>query len=124
MKKLFIIGLLCLMLMPATVYAGNAHITWEAPTTNTDGTELTDLAGYYLYHGIASDDYYEKIDLGAMICPLGKCDLNYPITGNETHYFRATAYNTSGYESDKSNQGEKKSMTIPEAFTITVEPDV
>jgi ABC-type glycerol-3-phosphate transport system substrate-binding protein len=29
----------------------SATLTWDAPTTNVDGTPLTDLAGYKVYYG-------------------------------------------------------------------------
>jgi hypothetical protein len=31
-----------------------ATLTWDAPTTNADGTPLTDLAGYRIYYGTTS----------------------------------------------------------------------
>src|SRR5262249_61080989 len=34
--------------------AGVLEASWLAPTTNTDGSSLTDLAFYRLYHGSAS----------------------------------------------------------------------
>jgi fibronectin type III domain protein len=30
---------------------GAATVSWEAPTTNTNGSPLTDLAGYRIYYG-------------------------------------------------------------------------
>ena len=30
---------------------GNATLSWEAPTANTNGSALTDLAGYRIYYG-------------------------------------------------------------------------
>ena len=30
---------------------GSATLSWEAPTTNTNGTALTDLVGYHIYYG-------------------------------------------------------------------------
>src|SRR5262249_26760802 len=34
--------------------AGILDATWTAPTTNTDGSPLTDLASYLLYYGIST----------------------------------------------------------------------
>ena len=42
-----------LLLAPAA-RAGYLDLTWEAPTTNVDGTALTDLAAYRVYFGITS----------------------------------------------------------------------
>ncbi len=37
-----------------TAFAGTITLAWDAPTTNTDGTPLTDLAGYKIYYGPTS----------------------------------------------------------------------
>ncbi|MCF6236512.1 MAG: putative Ig domain-containing protein [Gammaproteobacteria bacterium] len=34
-----------------------ATISWTAPTKNEDGTELEDLAGYYIYYGTKEGEY-------------------------------------------------------------------
>lgn len=50
------LGLLLGVLMLVPVYAGYT-VTWTAPTENTDGSPLTDLAGYNLWclHAYKSD---------------------------------------------------------------------
>src|SRR4030095_13728861 len=35
----------------ARVEAASVSLSWGAPTTNADGTPLTDLAGYHIYLG-------------------------------------------------------------------------
>lgn len=35
----------------ATGGPGSATLSWEAPTSNSNGTPLTDLAGYRIYYG-------------------------------------------------------------------------
>lgn len=42
---------------------GGFTLMWDAPLTNTDGTTLTDLAGYRIYVGNESGDYNEIIEL-------------------------------------------------------------
>ena len=42
--------LLVLIVVVAQALAGQAQLAWNAPTTHTDGTPLTDLAGYHLYY--------------------------------------------------------------------------
>src|SRR5262245_18596360 len=37
-----------------TALAGNLDVSWTAPTTNADGSTLTDLAGYRVYYGPTS----------------------------------------------------------------------
>lgn len=83
--------------------SNSAALSWQAPTTNVDGTELTDLAGFKIYYGKASGTYSEIIDL------------NNPITTEHTiegltegtYYFAATAYDIMGNESDYSNEVSK-----------------
>ena len=38
-------------------------MAWDTPTTNTDGSPLTDLGGYKLYYGAASGIYDHSIDV-------------------------------------------------------------
>src|SRR5262245_11127688 len=40
--------------MAAPARAGNLDVSWTAPTTNVDGSALTDLAGYRVYYGPTS----------------------------------------------------------------------
>ncbi|HZX49313.1 MAG TPA: fibronectin type III domain-containing protein, partial [Nitrospirota bacterium] len=43
--------------------AGQAILTWDPPTTNSDGSPLTDLAGYKVYYGPTSGNYSAVIDV-------------------------------------------------------------
>lgn len=80
---------------------GFAILSWDAPTTNVDGTPLTDLAGYKVYYGQSSGIYNIPIDVGNV--------LTYKIEnlGEAIWYFVVTAYDTSGNESDYSNEVSK-----------------
>lgn len=73
-------------------------LTWDAPTTNTDGTPLTDLAGYIVYYGTSSNNYTNSVNIGnstgAVISNLSP----------GTWYFAVTAYDTSGNKSSFSNE--------------------
>ncbi len=40
-----------------------ATLTWDPPTQNTDGSALTNLAGYTIYYGTASGNYTHSIQL-------------------------------------------------------------
>ncbi|GBD96777.1 MAG TPA: hypothetical protein ENG83_07545 [Nitrospirae bacterium] len=76
----------------------SATLSWDAPTTNSDGTPLTDLAGYKVYYGTSSSNYTESVDIGnttgAVVDSLSP----------GTWCFAVTAYDTSGNESDYSNE--------------------
>ena len=76
------------------LFAGSATLSWTRPTTNTDGTPLTDLAGYRIYYGTSSGNYTQSINAGNVTTYTVS-----NLTAGTTYYFVATAYDTSGYES-------------------------
>jgi len=82
----------------------NTTLSWDTPTNNTDGTELTDLAGYKVYYGTSSGVYDNVIDVADVT--------TYTLTdiAPATYYFAVTAYDELGNESDYSNEVSK---TIP-----------
>ncbi len=85
----------------------NAKLEWDAPTTNEDGTPLTDLAGYKLYYGPSSGNYTGSIDVedttSVEIATI--IDVIYEtLPVSDTVCFAVTAYDTLGNESDYSNE--------------------
>lgn len=81
---------------PTTVSSGTATLAWAAPSTNVDGTPLTNLAGYKVYYG-TTPGIYSSIDVGYLTsCELGG------LTKGQTYYFAVTAYDTNNNESDYS----------------------
>ena len=80
-----------------------ATLSWDPPTTNVDGTSLDDLAGYKIYYGTSSGNYTGMID----ITDPQKSDHTIENLASGTYYFVATAYDTSGNESDFSNEVSK-----------------
>jgi protein involved in ribonucleotide reduction len=80
-------------------FAANVTLSWDPPTTNSDGTPLTDFAGYKVYSGISSGNYTQSTDTGNVT--------SYTTTnlsGGPTYYFAVTAYDSSGNESGFSNE--------------------
>jgi len=78
---------------------GDITLSWNAPTSNEDGSAITDLSGYKLYYGTEPGIYTECIDVGSV--------LNYQINNlgiDRTYYFALTAYDTSGNESRFSHE--------------------
>jgi hypothetical protein len=45
--------ILLALLVSGSAFAGQADLTWTAPTTNCDGSSLTNLTGYALMYGQA-----------------------------------------------------------------------
>ncbi len=75
-------------------------LNWQAPTQNTDGTPLTDLAGYRIYYGVNS------ANLGNVIEVSNPGITTYVVDGltPDIWYFASTALNSQGMESDLSAQ--------------------
>ncbi len=73
---------------------GSASLSWTAPTTNIDGTPLSDLAGYKVYYG-TTPGVYTSIIVGNRTTH--QVD---GLTKGQTYYFTVTAYDTKGNESD------------------------
>lgn len=84
--------------------ADSATLSWTAPTQNTDGTALTDLAGYRLYSGTVQGGPYELA--GDVDNPSVTSFIVQPLSTG-TWYFAATSYNAIGVESAFSNEAMK-----------------
>ena len=41
-----------------------ATLSWDAPTSNTNGSALTDLSGYRIYYGSSPEQLSERIQIG------------------------------------------------------------
>ncbi len=82
---------------------GTATLSWQPPTENEDGSPLTDLAGYRIYHGQSPGQHPNIIDVAAP----GISDFTVDNLPPATHYFVLTAYNKAGLESDLSEEASK-----------------
>jgi hypothetical protein len=74
---------------------GSATLTWIAPAENTNGTPLTDLAGYHIRYGTSPDSLTQVIDLA------GSRSTAFEVSGLSpgTYYFSVSAYTSMGAES-------------------------
>ena len=85
------------------IQLGAATLTWLPPTENTDGSPVTDLAGYRIRYGQSLDGLTQVQNIAnpgittAMVENLSK----------GMWYFTVTAYNRSGIESEPSNPAQK-----------------
>jgi len=74
----------------------NVTLAWTAPTENTDGSPLTDLAGYRIYYGTDPTELTNSIDInnvGVLTYVVGNL-------AQGTWYFAVTAINSDNAESD------------------------
>jgi hypothetical protein len=85
---------------PTTVAGTSLTLGWEAPTQNSNGTPITDLAGYKIHYGTASANYTKVV---AVSNPsLSRYVLDSLESG--TYFFAITAYNSKGIESTLSGE--------------------
>jgi hypothetical protein len=82
---------------------GSATVNWTPPTTNTDGSALTDLAGYRVAYGRTVD----ALDESATVSNAGLSSYTVEGLSQGTWYFAVIAVNASGVESDLSNLASK-----------------
>lgn len=102
LKKLSIAWIVIVLCFATMAYGADVTLTWDAPTTNADGTPLTDLAGYKIYTSKAPGVYTEPaIDVGNVTT---KTLTNFC---EGIYYFVATAYDVDGNESVYSNEVSK-----------------
>ncbi len=84
--------------VPGDGGANSLMLSWSAPTTNENGSDLEDLAGFRLYYGNNSGQYSNVVDVGNFTI----VELSEMSTG--TWYMTVTAYDYYGNESEYSNE--------------------
>jgi hypothetical protein len=82
---------------------GTATVNWTIPTANSDGSTLTNLAGFRIYYGTAADSLTKMMQVS------NSGTSTYVITNlpPATWYFSVKAYTSSGTESAASNVASK-----------------
>src|SRR6185437_11818768 len=88
---------------PPPPTSGSATLHWTAPTANSDGSALTDLAGYHIHYGTSATSLSNTVDIAS------PSTLTYTMTNLKagTWYFTVSAYTNTGLESSMSNVGSK-----------------
>lgn len=101
-----------------------ARLSWEAPTTNTDGSPLTNLASYRIYRGDTAEAPLSLTAQSRAVSPPLALSQTWTGLTQGTHYFCVRAFNTDGTESACSNVASKvvAARTITRSVTITVNP--
>jgi hypothetical protein len=77
----------------------SAVLSWEAPTTNTNGSALTDLAGYRIYYGANPSKLSESVQIKTV----GVQTFEIDNLSAGTWYFAIMAVTSAGTESHLSN---------------------
>jgi len=85
------------------VTTGSANLAWTAPTENTDGTPLTDLAGYTIHYGTSAGALTQTVTVASASAT------SYTVANlsTGTYYFAVSAYSTAGTQSADSTVGSK-----------------
>lgn len=88
----------------STASSTNKSVTlsWSPPTHNSDGSSITNLAGYTLHYGTASQDYTGSIEITS------PTQTSYILSNNGfppgTYYFAISAYNAQQVSSSLSGE--------------------
>jgi hypothetical protein len=88
------------------VASGAVTLTWLPPTQNADGSPLMDLAGYRIYYGQTPN----QLDQSVTINNPGVTSFVIDNLTPAVWHFAATAYNSEGMESPRSNSTAKRVM--------------
>jgi hypothetical protein len=82
---------------PVSTLNGVATLDWKPPTENSDGSALTNLAGYKVYYGTSPDNLSQSVKLSNPGLTA------YSVTGltSGTWYFAVTSYSADGVESTR-----------------------
>jgi fibronectin type III domain protein len=83
----------------STPTSGSATLSWDAPTTDTNGQPLTNLAGYRIYYGQSQTTLSQTVNLSGTGLQTYVID-NLP---QGAWYFAIKAVNSAGVESSLSN---------------------
>ena len=109
------LGLATVVLFCQTLRA--VSLAWDSPSTNVDGSPLTDLAGYRIYYGSASKAYQSTVDVGTATSATV-----HGLEPGQNLYFAVTAYNSESNESPFSPEvvwnSDVNSDGIPDSWEL------
>lgn len=117
------LGITCQVSTPAG--PGTAVLSWTAPTQNTDGSPLTNLAGFNIYSGAVNPPATKTV----ISNPATRSYTFAGLAAGSTGVYQVTALNTTGQESARSNVGTKTIRAVvdstyqdSESVTVTEPP--
>jgi len=98
-RRLLALACLSLALTSTPLEAATVSLAWDAPSVNTDGTPVANLAGYRIYFGTASHTYSNLITAG-----LTTTATLSNLQEGATYFFAVVAFNDAGVESSFSEE--------------------
>src|SRR5215510_6817974 len=114
---LILLACLSLAFAATPAQAAQVQLAWDAPV-QTDGTPVTNLAGYKLYYGSQSGQYQTMIPVG-----LTTTYTVMNVSAGQPSYFAVKAYDSNGTESVFSNEVSVTPGTIPQQQMRVVSVD-
>ena len=83
----------------AQVASGSATLSWTPPTTNTDGSTLTDLSGFLITYGTSATNLTQQVTIS------NASTTSYTVTGlaTGTWYFAIITLASDGTQSSPTN---------------------
>jgi hypothetical protein len=96
--------------------AGSATVNWTAPTTNTDGTPLTNLAAFRVYYGTSSTSLTRVREVN----DISSSSTTISALSPATWYFKVRAVNANQVESADSNVSSKVISGASAARTVSI----
>jgi hypothetical protein len=95
---------------------GTANISWTAPTRNSDGSALTDLASYKVLYGNSSGN----LNMSKAVADPRATSTSIGSLGQGTWYFAVRAVNSKGVESSNSGTVSKSITGASAAKTVAI----
>lgn len=99
----------CATALPTVIDTGSS-IVCDAPTTNNDGTPITDLVGYDFYYSDNDNSQVDAQKIQTLTCNAPYTD--FPVVLNNK-YISVTARDSSGNESQFSNEVQIGVAIVP-----------
>src|SRR5690349_2784012 len=96
--------------------SGSANVTWTAPTTNVDGSALTNLAKFKIYYGTSTT----ALNSSVTVDDITRRSATVSSLSPGTWYFAVRAVNTAGTESSNSNVASKAVTGAQAAKTVSI----
>lgn len=96
--------------------SGTATINWTAPTKNSNGTTLTDLASYKVLYGNSSGN----LNMSKAVSDPKATSTSIGSLGQGTWYFAVRAVNSKGVESNSSSTVSKSITGVSAAKTVNI----
>jgi len=102
--------------LTCTWNAGAATVSWVPPTTNTDGTALTNLASFRVYYGTSTTSFTQT----SLVNDITSRETTIGGLTPGTWYFKVRAVNSGSIESGDSNVASKAVTGASSAGTVGI----